>query len=172
MEDVERESGRWWDTDLKASSQKMLLPHFPSGSSGNVMWQFYILYKIQSTFFFFLMEILSFFATWITISSVYHLETVTLTFRAPHSSTVSASSTTVIRKFGVCRSSLKRRPFSKILQPIERVKGELKKWIIYLYDIQPFLCKPKCVKDQVLNHNSMNSLYIVHILIIVFKKNS
>lgn len=51
MEDVEREPSRWWDTDLKASSQKMLLPHFPSGSSGNVMWQFHILYKIQWTYF-------------------------------------------------------------------------------------------------------------------------
>lgn len=43
------------------------------------------------------------------------------TFRAPQSSTVSASSTTVIRKLGVCRSSLKRRPFSMILLPIERL---------------------------------------------------
>lgn len=44
------------------------------------------------------------------------------TLRAPQSSTVSASSTTVIRKFGVCRSSLKRRPFSITLLPIERLE--------------------------------------------------
>lgn len=52
VKDIEREPGRWWETDLKANSQKMLLPHFPSGSSGNVTRQFYILYKIQGTYFF------------------------------------------------------------------------------------------------------------------------
>lgn len=132
VEDIEREPGRWWETDLKANSQKMLLPHFPSGSSGNVTRQFYILYKIQGTYFF-KRKYRLFFCTRITISSMYPLQPVNLTFRAPHSSTASASSTTVIRKFGVCRSSLKRRPFSKILQPIERDKGKLKK-------IESFIC--------------------------------
>lgn len=73
------------------------------------------------------MEIPSFLSTRITLSSVYHLQPVNLTFKAPHSSTVSASSTTVIRKFGVCRSSLKRKPFSKFLQPVEKEKQKLKK---------------------------------------------
>lgn len=44
------------------------------------------------------------------------------TFRAPQSSTVSASSTTVILKLGVCRSSLNKRPFSNTLLPVERRK--------------------------------------------------
>lgn len=130
VEDIERESGRWWEADLKANSQKMLLPHFPSGSSGNAMCQFNILYKIQWTYFFkwkfppFLYK--DYYLIGVSSAACY------LTFRAPHSSTASASSTTVIRKFGVCRSSLKRRPFSKTLQPIERDKGKLKKfeWFI------------------------------------------
>lgn len=39
------------------------------------------------------------------------------TFRAPHSSTVSLSSTTVMRKLAVCSSSLKIRPLAIFLAP-------------------------------------------------------
>lgn len=84
-----------------------------------------------------------YFDTFVIIIS-FLLSPVHFTFRAPQSSTVSASSTTVIRKFGVWRSSLKRKPFSKILHPgkkREKKKAKLKLYlcIINLLVFIPYL---------------------------------
>lgn len=49
------------------------------------------------------------------------------TFKAPHSSTVSLSGTTVMRKLGVCISSLKMRPFPSFFAPALTGKGILEK---------------------------------------------
>ena len=46
--------------------------------------------------------------------------TIQNTFSAPHISTVLLSSTTVIRKFGVCIKRLNKFPFSRLLQPTKK----------------------------------------------------
>ncbi len=45
---------------------------------------------------------------------------VALTLSAPHSSTVSSSSTTTMRKYGVCIASFSSSPISRFLQPATR----------------------------------------------------